>query len=163
MLEEFTTRPGVEDDEDVSFGVVDTEEHSVTVGETGYQIRSGSSSTELLWSDDLDRSVLGNLDENLPSFAEMKELNCFVTAVSEAFKHQTGRDGSFDLNQILTNEHEQYSYVDRLTNRLLGDDEGCVLHELEQEDNPNALVEPLLITEMKVLLEVLSNNEKLFR
>ncbi len=163
LLEEFTTRPGVEDDEDVSFGVVDTEEHSVTVGETGYQIRSGSSSTELLWSDDLDRSVLGNLDENLPSFAEMKELNCFVTAVSEAFKHQTGRDGSFDLNQILTNEHEQYSYVDRLTNRLLGDDEGCVLHELEQEDNPNALVEPLLITEMKVLLEVLSNNEKLFR
>ncbi|HEV7681502.1 MAG TPA: hypothetical protein VGO68_05235 [Pyrinomonadaceae bacterium] len=163
LLEEFTTREDAEDDEDVSFGLVDTEEHAVTVAETGYKIRSGNSKQDLKWSDDLNREVLGNLDENLPAFDAMKELNCFVGAVREAFKHQTGRDGSFDLNKILNNKDAQYDYLDRLTSRLLGDHEGSVLHDLEQEDNPNALVEPLLITEMKVLLELLSNNEKLFR
>ena len=63
----------------------------------------------------------------------------------------------------MANAHERHAYVDRLTTRLFGEAEGSVLYELEQENNPNALVEPLLITEMKVLLEVLSNNDRLFK
>jgi hypothetical protein len=154
-------RQGTEDDD--SFGLIDPKPHSVTAGETGYTIREGDTTKELDWKDELNRAVLRNLAGNLPAFHELKELNYFISTIREAYKHQDEDNPLYDFNALLTSERSQSIYIDRLTTRLLGDDEGSVLHDLEQENNPNALIEPLLITEMKVLLEMLSNNDKLFK
>ncbi len=143
--------------------LIDPKPHSVTVAETGYQIRVGETTKELEWKGGLDRSVLRNLSGNMPAFHEMKELNCFIGAIREAYKYQDEDNPLYDFDGLLASDRGKQIYVDRLTNRLLGDGEGGVLHDLEQENNPNALIEPLLITEMKVLLEVLSNNENLFK
>jgi hypothetical protein len=151
------------ENDDDSFGLIDPKPPSVTAGETGYKIREGAATRELSWDEDLTGSVLRNLIGTLPTFEQMRELNCFISAVREAFKYQDEENPAFNFDNILTSERDKYLYVDSLTNRLLGDDEGCVLHDLKQENNPHALVEPLLITEMKVLLEHLSENEKLFR
>jgi hypothetical protein len=153
----------VSDDADDSFGLMDTKPPSVTVGETGYQVREGDSQRELLWSDSLDDSVLRNLHGELPAFDEMKELNHFINAVREAFKHQANNSQGFNFDSFMTSDQDKYLYIDSLTNRLLGADEGSVQYDLGEENNPNALVEPLLITEMKVLLESLSQNEHLFK
>jgi hypothetical protein len=161
LLVPLTLREGKEDEG--NFGLVDPKPHSVTVAETGYKIRAGETTKELKWSDELDRSVLRSLDGNLPAFHEMKELNSFIKAVSEAYKNQDEDNPLYDFNRLLASDREKHTYIDRLTTRLLGDDEGCVLHDLEQENNPNALIEPLLITEMKVLLEVLTDNDKIFK
>jgi hypothetical protein len=150
-------------DDDEGFGLIDPKPPSVTVGETGYKIRREETTHELSWKDELKDTVLRNLDGKIPAFGEMKELNCFITAIKEAFKHQDAGASAFDFTNFLNNKQEQYLYVDSLTNRLLGKDEGCVLHDLEQENNPHMLVEPLLITEMKVLLEYLSKNDRLFK
>jgi len=149
--------------DDDSFGLIDPKPPSVTVGETGYRVSEGGTTRDLLWNEDLKGSILRGLVGTLPSFEQMKELNCFIAAIREAFKHQDEGNPAADFNRILTNDQDKYLYIDSLTNRLLGADEGCVLHDLEQENNPHALVEPLLITEMKVLLEHLSGNDKLFR
>jgi len=150
-------------DDDDSFGLIDPKEPSFTVAESGYKVRENGQSRDLRWDESLDENILASLDNNLPSFDEMKELNCFITAIKEAFQKQKESNPSFDVDRILVGDREKSTYVDRLANRLLGDAEGSILHELEQENNPNALVEPLLITEMKVLLETISNNERLFR
>jgi hypothetical protein len=163
LLVPLTSRHGVEGDDGDSFGLVDPAPLAVTVAETGYKINQDGNATELSWKDKLDRGVLRILDDNLPSFAEMKELNCFINAVKEAFKHEDEGEQKLDFDKLLASESEKYAYRDRLMNRLIGPEEGGVLHDLEQEDNPNALVEPLLITEMKVLLEFLSDNSNLFR
>jgi hypothetical protein len=148
---------------DEGFGLIDPKPHSVTAAETGYKVRAGEKVRELTWKEGLDRSVLRSLAGNPPAFGEMKELNCFIAAIRQAYKHQDEDNPLYDFGRLLTSERVQHTYVDRLTNRLLGQDEGSVLHDLEQENNPNALIEPLLITEMKVLLEVLSSNDRLFR
>lgn len=153
----------LDDGGDESFGLIDPKPPSVTVGETGYQVRQGDATRELAWHEDLKSDVLSNLVGTLPAFERMKELNCFIAAVREAFKYQDEETLTFDFDGILTNEREKSLYVDSLVNRLFGDYEGCILHDLKQENNPNALVEPLLITEMKVLLEHLSRNDKLFK
>jgi hypothetical protein len=161
LLEELASKEKA--GEDASFGLVDPKQHSVTVGESGYRVRTKTGTKPLNWQDEVDETVLRNLDETLPSFEEMKELNCFVAAVREAFKHEQEGDTRLDFDKVLANAHEKKIYVDQLTTRLFGDAEGSVLRELERDDNPNALVEPLLITEMKVLLEVLSNNNGIFQ
>jgi hypothetical protein len=161
LLAPLTLRGG--EDDDGSFGLVDTRPDTVTAGETGYKVRDGGATRELLWSDNLDRAVLRSLDGELPAFRELKELNCFIGAIREAYKNQEGGDALYDFGGLLSSEREKHSYIDQLTTRLLGDDEGCVLHDLEQENNPNALVEPLLVTEMKVLLEMLAGNDKIFK
>lgn len=149
--------------DDDSFGLIDPKPPSVTVGETGYKVTDGDTQRDLLWNENLKGSVLRNLVGTLPAFEELQELNCFIAAIREAFKYQNEETPVFNFDNILTNDRDKYLYVDSLTNRLLGTDEGCLLHDLEQENNPHALVEPLLITEMKVLLEHLSQNENLFR
>jgi hypothetical protein len=162
LLEEFINTTEAQDG-DESFGLLDSKHPSVTVGETGYKTRLNNETKELQWNDDLEESVLRSLDERLPKFEEMKELNCFIGAIKEAFRGQDENDSQLDFDKFLADEYEKASFVDRLTNRLLGDDEGSVLRELQQPNNPHALVEPILITEMKVLLEVLSKNDRLFR
>jgi hypothetical protein len=161
LLVPLTLRGGEEDDE--SFGLIDPKPHSVTVGETGYKVRDGETARELLWSDNLDRAVLRSLDGDIPAFGELKELNCFIEAIREAYRNQDEDNALYDFKGLLSGDREKHTFIDRLTTRLLGNDEGCVMHDLEQENNPNALVEPLLVTEMKVLLEMLTGNDKIFK
>jgi hypothetical protein len=161
LLVPLTLRGNEEDAE--GFGLVDPKPHSVTAAETGYRVREGKATKELKWSDELDRAVLRSLDGNVPAFHELRELNCFINAIREAYKNQDEENPLYDFDGLLADESEQHTYVDRLTTRLLGEDEGCILHDLEQENNPHALIEPLLITEMKVLLEALTGNDKIFR
>ncbi len=161
LLVPLTLRGG--EDDDGSFGLVDPGPHSVTAAETGYKVRQGDKTKDLLWSDELKSDVLLSLDGNMPAFHELKELNCFIGAIREAYKNQDGGESLYDFGGLLSDDREKHSFIDRLTTRLFGDDEGCVLHDLEQENNPNALVEPLLVTEMKVLLEMLTGNDKLFK
>jgi hypothetical protein len=156
------TRRSDDEDED-SFGLINPKQHPVTVGETGYRVREGDTTKELSWKDKLDRSVLRNLSGDLPAFQDLKELNCFISAIREAYKYQDEDNPLYDFKGFLSSVRGQSIYIDSLTSRLLGDNEGSVLHDLEQENDVNALVEPLLITEMKVLLEVLSNNDRLFK
>lgn len=151
------------DREDDTFGLFDLKAASVTVGETGYKIRNEESNRELDWNGELNQSVLRQLESQIPAFREMKELNCFIQAISEAFEVQDPDDPVFDFNQIIEDADNQQTFVDSLLNRLFGQDENSILNHLQREGDTGALVEPILITEMKILLEFLSGNDKLFR
>lgn len=158
LLAKLAFKPENEDD---SFGLYDLKPPSVTAGETGYKIIVDGKPKELKSSDELKEEVLLKLDSNLPPFDEMKELNHFIKAISEAFKVQDTRSPVFDFNRILRDSSVKAGFADVLLTRFFGE-HNSVLQKLRNERDTGALVEPLLITEMKVLLEFLSGNDKLF-
>jgi hypothetical protein len=120
---------------DDGIGLLDLGEASVTVGETGYG--------ELKWSDKLSADVLRQLPTTLPPVSELKELQNFV----QTFKDNVAT--TFDLDNL----HEG-AYRDQLEQHLFQRNRG--------EREGDILVEPLFITELKVLLEMLTGNDKLF-
>lgn len=173
LLVKFTYQ---KQEKEESFGLFDLRAPSVTVGETGYTINSKELSSnaqeeaenhqppdKLNWNDKLDEEVMRRLNSKVPSFNEMKELNHFVRAISEAFKVQDERSPVFDFEGILNNDNVKSNFVTAVTARLFNPNEDGLLFKLQKENDPGALVEPLIITEMKVLLEFLSNNKMLFK
>jgi hypothetical protein len=171
LLVKFTYQSEEEDD---TFGLYDLRAPSVTVGESGYTLRGSRSEQpagaktqqekkKLNWNDKLDEEVLLDLNSEIPAFHEMKELNHFVKAISEAFKVQDERAPVFDFKGILGNEADKKNLVNSVKARLFNTDESGILYRLQRENDTGALVEPLIITEMKVLLEFLSKNDLLFK
>jgi hypothetical protein len=120
---------------DDGIGLLDLSEASVTVGESGYE--------NLHWNGELSADALRQLPSNLPQMAEMKELQNFI----KTFKANVGT--TFDFNKI-----DEHLYRDQLQQRLFVRNRG--------ERESDILVEPLFITELKVLLEMLTGNDKLF-
>lgn len=152
-----------------TFGLYDLRAPSVTVGETGYHLRPNTgehshhgANQELDWDARLDEETMRRLDSQVPSLEEMKELNHFIKAISEAFRVQDERAPVFDFESILNNDQVKRNFVDAVTARLFTDESG-ILFRLQNDNDTGALVEPLIITEMKVLLEFLSGNDLLFK
>lgn len=121
---------------------------SVTVAETGYG--------QLQWNGTLDDQVLRTLTPAmLPAKAQMRELNTFV----DAFIANEATRGSAEILGIAAVKDSRY--VDRLRARLFGQARGSIIRDVREDPN-NALIEPLFITEIKVLLEVATGNAALF-
>lgn len=162
-------------DDEETFGLFDLRAPSVTVGETGYFLRPNidqnspnaaakQTNEKLEWNAKLDERTMRRLDSHVPPLKEMKELNHFIQAISKAFRFQDERSPIFDFNGLLNNHEEiERNFVDAVTARLFNTDESGIQFRLQNENDPGALVEPLLITEMKVLLEFLSGNDQLFK
>ncbi len=119
---------------DDGIGLLDLSEASVTVGETGYE--------GLEWNGELTADVFKKFPPDLPPASEMKELQNFIDTF------MTIRT-EFDFSKV-----DEGAYRDQLAQRLFVHNRG--------ENEGDILVEPLLITEMKVLLEMLTDNPKLF-
>lgn len=116
-------------------GLLDLSEASVTVGETGYE--------GLKWNDKLKANMLKQLPANLPQMSELKELQNFI----ETFR--SNAQTTFDFSKV-----NEGMYRDQLQQRLFVRNRG--------EAEGDILIEPLFITELKVLLEMLTDNDKLF-
>lgn len=125
---------------DEGIGLRDLTRPSVTVGENGY---SG-----LQWSGKLDDKALTQL-QSAPPMSALTELTTFI----EAFRKVTVT--KFDFNLI-----SAARFHDQLGQRLFGKTKGGVIYDIKEKD-PDALVEPLFITELKVLLDMLTQNVSL--
>jgi|GEM_PF-2115180 len=120
-------------------GLIDSSPPSVTVGETGYGT--------LAWSDELSLDVLKDLPENVaPPMSELKELNAFLHSFRQC---RSTRAAALELN---LDKVSAASFRERLLQRLFGDAKGSVISDVRQ-GSEDALLEPLFITEIKVLLE----------
>src|SRR5262249_43959873 len=110
----------------------------VTVGESGY--------AGLEWNGTLTTAVLKKMSLNdLPGIEQLTELNAFV----DAFKTgQTTSAAAIELGL----EKIDSSFKDHLKERLFGQAKGRIVTDIINED-PDALIEPLFVTEVKVLLE----------
>jgi flavodoxin len=117
-------------------GLIDDKEFSVTVGESGYQ--------GLQWDQELTSNKLGALPLEVPAMDQLVELQNFISAFKNADLRTT-----FDFDSV---DHDLYR--DQLQQRLFVRNRG------EREED--TLVEPLFITELKVLQEMLGKNNRLF-
>jgi len=125
---------------DEGIGLRDLTRPSVTVGENGY--------SALEWDGKLDDKTLSKL-QSAPSMGALTELSTFVKAFREV---TTTR---FDFASVNAEK-----FHDQLRQRLFGKTRGGILHDIKEKD-PDALVEPLFMTELKVLLEMLTQNSAL--
>jgi hypothetical protein len=86
---------------------------------------------------------------------QLKELNAFL----EAFKRaETTKAAAIELNLHKVSEAQ---FRTRLLQRLFGTAKGCIISDIKNND-ADALLEPLLITEIKVLLEAATQNIQMF-
>jgi len=129
-------------------GLVDPNAPSVTVGETGYGT--------LQWDSELSPQALSQLPDNtVPSMSDLQELNTFL----EAFKR--GRATSAAAAELNLHNVAPGQFRTRLLQRLFGASKGCIVSDIRRND-ADALLEPLFITEIKVLLETASQNIEMF-
>jgi hypothetical protein len=129
-------------------GLIGSPDPTVTAGETGYQGVS--------WDTDLGAATLRALPENqVPSFGELDELNNFIRALTngEKTKKAARELGIPEINGQL--------YQQALRQRLFGNGKQSIISQIKRGDR-DALLEPLFITEVKVLLEFVTRNSELF-
>jgi hypothetical protein len=128
-------------------GLVDLEPPKVVVGEEGYRALS--------IFDRLDGNALGSLPKELPNYVDLKELTNFVsTFVNSATTREAAK-----LLGLTTSEPSDFRA--RLKEQLFGLARGRVLYDLVHHPT-EALLESLFITEIKVLLETITKNYRLF-
>lgn len=121
---------------------------SVTVGETGY--------AGLDWNGALTAEALANLSGHMvPAVQNLLELSTFIQAFRQGAVTACAGE-VLGLNNVAAPAFEN-----RLRHRLFGQVRGCVLFDLQNHAD-DALVEPLFITEAKVLLEEATRNPDLF-
>lgn len=129
-------------------GLVDPNPPSVTVGETGYGT--------LKWDGELSPETLRQLPDNtLPPMDDLKELKAFL----EAFKQGRATRGA--AAELKLNTLSPGQFRSRLLQRLFGAAKGCIISDIKKND-ADALLEPLFITETKVLLEAATGSIELF-
>jgi hypothetical protein len=108
----------------------------VIVGETGY---SG-----LDWDGPLNSEKLQSLPDKVPTLCELRELSNFL----KAFREGRGTKGAAEQLGIHSIDSDRFATT--LKERLFGQASGRVVHDLKH-DPDNAILEPLFITEVKVL------------
>lgn len=129
-------------------GLVDPNPPSVTVGETGYG--------GLAWDSELSPAALRQLPDNtVPDFNDLKELKTFFEAFRQG-KATAGAAAELNLHKGVP-----VQFRNRLLQRLFGASKGCIVSDIKKND-ADALLEPLFITEAKVLLEAATQNIELF-
>ena len=129
-------------------GLLDPSTPTVTVGETGYG--------QLSWNDRLTTEAIKELPvDTIPAMGDLKELNTFLSAFN---KGQATRAAAAELNLDKVSFPQ---FRNSLLQRLFGAAKGCIVSDVRKDDN-DALIEPLFITEVKVLLETATQNIKLF-
>ncbi|MGH9751931.1 MAG: hypothetical protein ACREA2_04040 [Blastocatellia bacterium] len=131
---------------------------SVTVGETGYKFSNQCPQ----WGDDLSPEILKQLQQPLPALAELHELRHFMLALhaNRATQHAARVLRLPDPEQV-DHEERMRKFRASLAQRLFGMQKGAILQDLQ--DRPDeALLESLLITELKVLLETLTETPQIF-
>jgi hypothetical protein len=121
---------------DEGFGLMDTKPPSVTVAETGYE--------GFEWNSEVTLDALKNAIERMPTFAELRELKNFLSMIREAFKNQDPDNPVLDFVRL-----QPATYVTRLSERI-------------ERNCQEKIIEPLFITEVKTLLETLTDNPTLF-
>jgi hypothetical protein len=107
-------------------------EPTVTVGETGYK--------SLAWSDNLNYQHLERLQVKMPQLSELKELSNFVKVLQSS---KFGKESAEALN--ITGVFPSTRYGDVLRQRI---------SDNVAKGKNRALIEPLFITEVKVLIEM---------
>lgn len=129
-------------------GLIDTRPPTVTVGETGYQ--------GLAWNGELDSVALLQLPKNvIPPVKDLLELNTF----REAFRTSGATKAASKVLKL--DDVSEGKFQSHLLQRLFGSAKGSIIDDVQ--DRPkDALLEPLFITEIKVLLETATGNDKLF-
>lgn len=122
---------------------------SVTVGETGYH--------GLNWDGPLSSEMLLGLPANtVPAMTVLEELNAFLTA----FRNDPITS---DAAKVLGfSSVTPVSFENNLKRRLFGMGRGSIVADLRNYRD-DALLEPLFITECKVWLETVTNNDKIFK
>jgi hypothetical protein len=128
-------------------GLVNLEPPKVVVGEEGYK--------GLGTFDELDGKVLGALPEDVPAYQDLKELTNFVTTFVNS---ASTREAAKLLGVTMA---EPPDFRARLKSRLFGNARGRVVYDLVHHP-AEALLESLFITEVKVLLETVTKNYRLF-
>lgn len=129
-------------------GLLDPTTPSVTVGETGYG--------NLKWDDKLTPEAIRQLPPNtIPAMDELKELNAFLKAFNEG---DVTKAAALELNldKVVATQ-----FRTRLLQRLFGSAKGCIVSDVKKS-NDDALIEPLFITEIKVLLETVTQNIEMY-
>ncbi len=130
-------------------GLENSKSHTVTVGETGYQ--------GLNWDPDLSpESLLALPGNTVPAMQDLKELDAFLTAFKNCRVTREAADvlGFSKVTPV--------SFLNNLKRRLFGMGRGSIILDL-RDDRNDALLEPLFITELKVWLETVTGNDKIFR
>ena len=129
-------------------GLLDPTSSSVTVGETGYG--------DLKWDDKLTAEAIKQLPVNkVPALNELRELSNFL----EVFKQEdVTKAAAVELKVSQVNAKQ---FCDHLLQRLFGTAKGCIVSDVRKNDD-DALIEPLFITEIKVLLEVATQNIEMY-
>jgi hypothetical protein len=128
-------------------GLLNLAPPKVTFGEEGYGTHH--------WDDDLDDETLLSLSHQIPAYGTLRELNNFVKAFVNSV---STRDAALLLK---LGTHEPSGFQANLKGRLFGKARGRIVYDLQQHPN-EALLESLFITEVKVLLETVTNNPHLF-
>jgi hypothetical protein len=129
-------------------GLIDPSPPSVTVGETGYG--------NLNWNTELTSQALRELPENLvPAMSDLRELTTFLREFKKA---RSTKAAALELN---LDKVSPVSFRERLLQRLFGTAKGCIVSDVKN-DSEDALLEPLFITEIKVLLETATPNLTMF-
>jgi len=129
-------------------GLVNPSTPSVTVGETGYG--------DLAWDAELSPQAILQLPANtVPDMAELKELNTFLNAFKSG---AATKAAAFELglDKVVAGR-----FRTNLLKRLFGTAKGCIVSDIRKKDD-DALLEPLFITEIKVLLETATQNIELY-
>ncbi|MGH9878115.1 MAG: hypothetical protein ACRD5H_10790, partial [Nitrososphaerales archaeon] len=114
------------------------------------------------WGDDLSPEILKQLQQPLPALAELHELRHFMLALhaNRATQHAARVLRLPDPEQV-DHEERMRKFRASLAQRLFGMQKGAILQDLQ--DRPDeALLESLLITELKVLLETLTETPQIF-
>lgn len=119
----------------------------VVAGEAGY--------ADLSCFDKLDGQVFASLPADVPAYQDLKELNNFVkTFVNSGSTREAAR-----LLGLTTAEPPDFRA--RLKEQLFGIARGRIVYDLVHHPT-EALLESLFITEVKVLLETITQNHRLF-
>lgn len=130
-------------------GLIDSSPPSVTVAETGYG--------NLDWNSELTLEAIANLPENVvPAINDLKELTTFLNAFKQA---RSTRAAAVELN---LDKVSAGSFRERLLQRFFGTAQGCIVTDV-RKDTDNALLEPIFITEIKVLLETATPSINMFK
>jgi hypothetical protein len=128
-------------------GLINLAPPKVTVGDEGYGT--------LHWDGELDGETLISLPQQVPAYGSLRELNSFVRAFVD---NVSTRDAA---RLLKLGTQEPRGFGDNLKDRLFGTARGRIVYDLQQHPN-EALLESLFITEVKVLLETVTNNPHVF-
>lgn len=128
-------------------GLVNLEPPTVTAGEEGYK--------GLSWSTELNGKALTELPMEVPQYGDLKELNNFI----DPFVKSVSTREAAKLLGLTTDEPPDFRA--KLKERLFGAARGRIAYDLVHHPD-EALLESLFITEVKVLLETVTKNHRLF-